>query len=191
MSTRSEDAERVLALTLARPARLGPPGAPTRLVSVDGPAGSGKTTFAASVEAAAARRGVTARTVHMDDLYAGWDGLADAPATVARDLLAPLRVGRPGGYRRYDWVAGRFAEWVPVAPVPLLVLEGVGSGACANAAAVTLLVWVEAPAERRLARGLARDGEHLRARWEAWRLDEDRHFATDRTRLRADIHLTR
>ncbi|MBJ7451459.1 MAG: uridine kinase, partial [Blastococcus sp.] len=41
----------------------------TRLVCVDGPAGSGKTTFAGRLAAAL---GDDAELVHMDDLYAGW-----------------------------------------------------------------------------------------------------------------------
>lgn len=186
----SPDAWAVLALALDRPARLGSSSVPVRLVCVDGPAGSGKTTLAAAVAAAAAARHVPARVVHMDDLYAGWGGLADAPATVARDLVGPLREGRPGGYRRYDWVEGRFAEWVEVPPVDLLLLEGVASGATAYADAATLMVFVDAPADVRLDRGLARDGEQMRPRWEAWRRDEERHFTRDRTRERADVHLT-
>jgi uridine kinase len=184
------EAGEVLALALDRPARLGTSARPVRLVCVDGPAGSGKTTMAADVEAAATARHVSARVVHMDDLYAGWGGLAAAPGTVARDLVGPLREGRPGGYRRYDWVTARFAEWVEVPPVPLLVLEGVGSGSPAYADAVTLLVWVEAPQEVRLARGVARDGERLRRRWEAWQSDEERHFARASTRDRADMIIT-
>jgi uridine kinase len=186
----SPGADEILALALERPALLGAPDTPTRLVCLDGPAGSGKTTLAAALEAAAAGRRLAARVVHMDDLYAGWDGLAAAPGTVARDLVGPLREGRPGGYRRFDWVHARFAEWVEVPPVPLLVLEGVASGSAAYADVVCLLVWVEAPREVRIARGIARDGEPLRSRWEAWQADEERHFARDRTRGRADVVVT-
>jgi uridine kinase len=175
---------------LDRPARLGSVSDPVRLLCVDGPAGAGKTTFAAAVESAAAARGVRARTVHMDDLYAGWDGLHDAPATVARDLVGPLRDGRPGGYRRYDWVRDGWAEWVEVTPVPLIVLEGVGSGASTNAHAVSLLVWVEAPPDQCLSRGLARDGQLMRPRWEAWQRDEARLFAREHTRDRADVRIS-
>ncbi len=51
---------------LSRPPTLGA----GRLVCVDGPAGSGKTSLADAV----ARR-TAAQVVHMDDLYGGWDGL--------------------------------------------------------------------------------------------------------------------
>ena len=76
----------VLDLALSRPPRLGG----TRLVCVDGPAGSGKTTFADAVVATARERGLTCELVHMDDVFAGWDGLGDAGRRVIDQLVAPL-----------------------------------------------------------------------------------------------------
>jgi len=69
----------------------------------------------------------------------------------------------------------------------VLVLEGCGSGRVESAPWRTLLVWVEAPPALRLARGLDRDGEHLRERWTVWMADEERHFAANGTRARADV----
>ena len=103
------------------------------------------------------------------------------------DLLLPLAAGRAGSYRRYDWVAGQFAEEVVVEPVPLLVLEGVGSGAARFAPLVTVLVWVEAPYDLRMERGLARDGDTFAPYWEQWAQDEATLFAKERTRQRADV----
>jgi hypothetical protein len=53
--------------------------------------------------------------------------------------------------------------------------------------ALSLAVWVEARRARRLARGLERDGNAMRAQWEQWMAEEDAHFATDRARDRADV----
>jgi uridine kinase len=175
-------ADLVVRRALERPATLGR----GRLICVDGPAGSGKTTLADAVAAAAARAG-TVDLVHMDDVYEGWHGLDDALPRVARDLVEPLRAGRPGRYRRYDWHARRLAETRTVEPVDVLVLEGVGSGAAADPAAITTLVWVEAPRDLRLRRGLERDGEALRAEWLAWMADEERVHAREQTRARADL----
>ncbi|MET0999022.1 MAG: 4-amino-4-deoxy-L-arabinose transferase, partial [Marmoricola sp.] len=129
--------ESVLRLALGREPTLGA----GRLICIDGPAGSGKTTLAAAVSASAID---DVHVVHMDDLFPGWSGLAEVDAQLA-DLLLPLAEDRPGAYRRYDWVAGEFAETVTVDPTPLLVIEGVGSGAARFAELVTVLVWVEAP----------------------------------------------
>jgi uridine kinase len=153
---------------------------------VDGPAGSGKTSLARAVADVAAE-GHSVRLVHMDDVYEGWAGLDAAPSRLARDLVRPLLQGRPGRYQRYDWHAERLAEWHTVDPVDLLVLDGVGSGAETYDAAITTLVWVEAPPALRLARGIARDGEQVRPFWTAWMADEDALFARERTRQRADV----
>jgi uridine kinase len=153
-----------------------------RLICVDGPAGSGKTTLAAGI----ARLSPGARVVHMDDLYPGWSGLACVDDQLA-GLLEPLAEGRPGSYRRWDWVAGAFAETVVVDPVALLVLEGVGSGASRFAPLLTTLVWVEAPHDVRMARGLARDGDAFAPHWEQWARDEAILFEREQTRSRADV----
>jgi uridine kinase len=157
---------------------------------VDGPAGSGKTTLAAALRRSARDllpdRG-TVQVVHMDNLYAGWSGLDAGMTTVAASVMEPLRAGRPGSYRRFDWHAMAFAEEQVVDPVDVLILEGVGSGAAAYDDAITYLVWVEAPPVVRIDRGLARDGEPMRAQWEAWQAREDAMFARERTRQRADV----
>ena len=168
----------VLSLLAERPPTLGE----GRLVCIDGPAGSGKTTLAAAV---AAER-PAARVVHMDDLYDGWDGLPRLTAQLD-GLLRPLARGEAGSYRRYDWHAGRYAETVTVAPGPLLVLEGVGSGSRAHADLITVLSWVEAEPDLRLRRGLERDGATLADRWRRWAADEDRLFRREGTEERADL----
>ncbi|MDI6911976.1 4-amino-4-deoxy-L-arabinose transferase [Nocardioides sp.] len=180
MNDPSDGATRLLDLARSRPPTLGS----GRLICIDGPAGSGKTTLAAAVTA----RAPEARAVHLDDLYDGWDGLPRLTDQLGT-LLEPLAREETGHYRRYDWDAGRFAERVQVAPGPLLVLEGVGSGAATYAHLVTALAWVEAPADVRLRRGLARDGESLRARWLRWQADEAALFARERTRDRADLRV--
>ncbi|WP_181310792.1 4-amino-4-deoxy-L-arabinose transferase [Nocardioides campestrisoli] len=175
----------MLALAGARPALA----TGTRIVCVDGPSGSGKSTLAADL-AAAVPPG-DAVVVQLDDLLDGWDGgLTRMISSLVGHVLAPLSAGRASGYRRYDWHAGRFAEWTPVPPVPLVVVEGVGAGARLTAPYRSLCVWVEAPRELRLARGIARDGEAFAPHWLTWADQEDIHFARDETRRRADLTLT-
>jgi uridine kinase len=76
---------------------------------------------------------------------------------------------------------------VPVTPV--LVVEGCGSARRAADAVAVLRIWVEAPDDVRLARGIERDGEELRDEWLAWMADERAHFAVERTRERADVRV--
>jgi len=155
-----------------------------RVIAIDGPAGSGKTTLADALGA----RGAT--VVHLDDLYEGWSGLEGSLwPRLAAQVLEPLRRGRPGRYQRYDWHAGAFAEWVDVLVPALLVVEGCGSARRAVDPVAVLRVWVEAPADLRLERGLARDGADAREHWLTWMSDEAEHFARERTRERADVRL--
>jgi uridine kinase len=157
----------------------------TRLVCIDGPAGSGKTTFAGRL--AAALEGDVA-VVHLEDLYAGWT-LTGAVSRLITGVLRPIAEGRPGAYRRYDWHAGRFAERVPVPVTAVLVVEGCGSSPRRLDPWTTMRIWVEAPRELRTARGLARDGEHLAAAWQRWQRLEAAEFAREDTRARADVRI--
>ena len=181
MTAGSPDA--LLALALDRAPTLGD----GRLLCLDGPAGSGKTTLADGIVEAVQQRGEPAPgVVHMDDLFPGWSGLAEVDAQLA-DLLLPLAQDHPGSYRRYDWRAGEFAELVVVPPAPLLVVEGVGCGSARFADLVTLLVWVEAPYDLRMRRGLERDGDAFAPHWDSWARDEADLFARERTHERADV----
>lgn len=178
MASSSEVAALVLDLVESRPATLGS----GRLICVDGPAGSGKTTLAAAI--AALRPG--SPVVHTDDLLTGWRGLPTLHLAVDA-LLRPLAADRPGTYLRYDWLAGAPDETVSVTPTGLLVLEGCGSGSRVHADLATVLVWVSAPADQCLARGVERDGPEVAAHWQQWARDEDELFRREDTRERADV----
>ncbi|SFF32418.1 uridine kinase family protein [Blastococcus tunisiensis] len=172
----------VAARVLAAPPRLGG----VRLVCVDGPAGSGKTTVAGRLAAAL---GDAAVLLHFDDLYAGWT-LTGASGRLQAGVLAPLAEGRPGAHHRFDWTRRWFAPEPVVVPVrPVLVVEGCGSSPRALDPWTTLRLWVEAPAELRLARGLARDGAELADEWRRWQRTEAAEFAREDTRAHADLRL--
>lgn len=149
---------------------------------MDGPSGSGKTTLAGRLGAA-----LDAPVLHLDDAYPGWDGLAAVVPLLRDGVVAPLLAGRDAAHPRWDWARSAPADVVVVGRPPVLVLDGVGSGARSIARHAVLLVWVEAPRDVRHARGLARDGETYRPHWERWAAQERRHFAAEGTRARADV----
>ena len=171
----------VAARVLATPPRCGR----TRLVCVDGPSGSGKTVLAARLAHALGDPPV----LHLDDLYPGWDGLAEAVPLVHDQVVAPLAGGRAARYRRYDWKRGGYAEEHDLGTPPLLLVEGVAAGSRPIAAYAVLLVWVDAPRAERFRRGIERDGEAYRPHWERWARQEDAHFAAQDTRRRADLRV--
>jgi uridine kinase len=161
----------------AAPARAGT----CRVVAVDGPSGAGKSTLATALAAE-----LRAQIVQLDELIPGWGGLTAGPVITLRDVVRPIADGRDGGYRRYDWHRGEYAEWQPVAQAAFLVIEGCGAGARDLAAYLSLLVWVDAGRELRFERGIARDGEAFRPYWTRWEEDSQALFASEDTRARAD-----
>ena len=114
----------ILEHAAAHPATLGT----SRLICVDGPAGSGKTTLGDALAEAASYGGPgSVVLLHMDDFYEGWDGLTRGIADrLLRSLIAPLSRGRAATVATWDWHAATWGPEVTVAPAPLMVLEGVG-----------------------------------------------------------------
>jgi len=170
--------DEVAARVRAAPARCGA----TRLVCVDGLSGAGKTALAGRLAAALDGPPV----LHMDDLYDGWDGLAEGVRRL-RALVDALVGGGSGRYRRYDWHAGAYGDEVDLGRPDVLLVEGVGARAAAGHA--SLVLWLEAPETVRYRRSMARDGETYRPYWESWASQERVHFAATGTADQADLRV--
>ena len=153
-----------------------------RLVAVDGHGGAGKSTFATRLAAALGGAAV----VHTDDFATGEPGVEWWPR-LEREVIVPLSAGETARYRRWDWQGKRLAEWHAVEPMPAVVIDGVSSARPAAAEMLTCAIWVDAPAELRLQRGLERDGRDARPSWDAWTAEEDAHFGEDGTRARCEL----
>lgn len=149
-----------------------------RRVLVDGGSGAGKTTLAARWRTAWEREsGRPVQVVHLDDLYPGWHGLAMAQQALVDDVL---RDDAPG-YRRWDWAAGRPAEWVALDPGGLLLVEGCGALTPVTVARADLAVWLDVPAAERRRRALSRPGgAGFEPWWDAWAEQEQGHWARHR-----------
>ena len=156
----------------------------TTVVAVDGPSGAGKTSLAAGLAEVTG-----GHVLHLDDLYPGWHGLSAAPGIVA-GILDAIAVGDIGRARRWSWVRDRPGPVLLVPPTPLLILDGVGSGAAVVRPFLSVLVWVDAPPAVRKERALSRDGGTYAPYWDVWADQERRHFSADGTRQRADLIVT-
>ncbi len=154
----------------------------TRVVAIDGRSGAGKSALAARLRAV-----LGAPVVALEDLYGGWDGLENGIDLLVREVLEPVAAGRPARVPRYDWVAGQWAEPVPLDPPTSLIVEGAGAGARRAAVFASLVVWLETPPSVRKKRALDRDGETFAPHWDRWAAQEDAMLARERTPERAGL----
>lgn len=159
-----------------------PPGMRTRVVAVDGAGGAGKTSFARHLAAALGGCAI----VHTDD-FAGWENPVDWWPDLIERVLEPLSHGEPARFTPTRWAPEMRPEAVEIPPAPFLVLEGVTASRGAFRPYLTYAVWIEAGHDVRLRRGLERDGEPARARWEAWMAEEDAYREREHPDLAADL----
>jgi cytidylate kinase len=158
----------------------------TRVIAVDGLSGSGKSTVARTIADA-----LTAPTINLDDIYGGWTGLAGVSAQLREWVIEPLIGGRDPRWRRFDWARQRYGEWVTTPRARNLVIEGCGAGGLAIADQISVLIWVEASYEERLARLRARaDWPWYAPHEAAWRRQEVTLLERERTPSRADVIVT-
>jgi len=139
------------------------------LVGIGGHGGAGKTTLARALPCA--------QVVPTD---AFWDGSGFDLSRLRREVLEPLLRGETARYAAYDWASRAPVGDREVEPRGVVVIEGVCALHRMFRDAYQVRVWVEAPRDLRLARGLARDGEEARAVWEErWMPSEDRYVERD------------
>ena len=78
------------------------------LLAIDGPAGAGKTTLAAKLEAEYSVHS-TVRVIHMDDLYDGWDdALGQSLTDVLREITAAHLSGNQCTIKIFNWHLMKF-----------------------------------------------------------------------------------
>ena len=170
-----------------------PGGGRVRVVAVEGRSGAGKSTVAARLREALTARGEAVHVLTMEDLYAGWDGLAEGARLLRTRVLAPLARGEEPVWHRWDWERGerdpepsRLSEAVSRGGV--LIVEGTGSGVSPDL--VDLLVWVHAPENVRTRRLDSREDAQLYAPHRAdWAVQEAHHLDRHRPEAHARVRV--
>lgn len=171
-------------ITQAVKAKNPPLGMTTKIIAIDGAGGAGKSTLAALL----AKELGGAQVLHTDD-FASWDNRLSWWPRLIKDVLEPLARNGPARYRRTDWGNPNHQEWGAVTPATFVILEGVSASREAFQPFLTYSIWVDAPRELRLKRGLDRDGEKARAQWEQWMAEEDDYVNREQPARRADLVL--
>jgi Cytidylate kinase len=178
-----------VALVAAHARSQKPLAGSTRVITIDGPAGAGKSTMAKYLAPLLSSNGIDAPIVHMDDLYRGWnDALTPRLAATLQDqILKPISLEKSGGYRRWDWHQNQLGESVTIARHDFLILEGVGASQRVVRPFATTMVWIGIEASEGLARVLNRDGaivadqDEFKEEMLAWQGAEILHFERENT----------
>ena len=160
------------------------------LLAIDGPAGAGKTTLAAKLEAEYSVDS-TVRIIHMDDLYNGWnDGLGQSLTDTLQAITTAYLSGNQCTVKVFNWHLMNFDREEVIAPTDYLILEGVGAAQKVVRDAGAITYWLDIDAETGLQRVLARDGAHIEEEMRQWQIQQSIHFAKDQTRENCEIKLT-
>ena len=160
------------------------------LYAIDGPAGAGKTTFAAKLEAELSVDG-TVRVIHMDDLYNGWENALSNPLAEILDRISTAHIaGRDFVIKIFNWHTMAFDREERIAPTDYLIIEGVGAAQQIVRETGAITYWLDIEPEIGLQRVLDRDGVHIEAQMRQWQVDQDKHFARDETRENCEFKLT-
>ncbi len=158
-----------------------------RIVGIDGPSSSSGKRFLAHQLSSL----MAAPIIEIDD-FVCWECFAGWWPRFDEQVLTTLLAGHDATFQARDWndwYGASLGERKTQPWSPTVILEGVTCTRRDTIGRITYAVWIEAPAELRLARGLARDTnfpgkEEL---WRRWMREEDEFFTADRTRDRADI----
>lgn len=155
------------------------------LIAIDGRAGAGKTTLAAKFFNDLSPNQSVA-VIHMDDLYTGWDGALGATFTnTLKSIVNAYHSHSTIELEIFNWSLMRFDSVQRIAPVDVLILEGVGAGQKTVRDAGAIVYWLDIDPEIGLQRVLKRDGNHIAEQMKQWQIDQEIHFLSDKTRENA------
>jgi uridine kinase len=161
-------------------------GNQTPIVLIDGKAGSGKSTFAESLQQQLFRDGESApRVIHMDNIFEGWDGLALGSDYMVRFILQPLARRETASWQDWSWVKNQRSSWREFSGGTPLIVEGCGSLTERSKEHADISIWLEANEETRRERWIQRE-RHLE-KFDFWAAQELDFYAREKSQSLADL----
>jgi uridine kinase len=143
------------------------------IIVIDGRAGSGKSTLALDLQNELFRSGESLpRIIHMDDLYEGWNGLAQGAEYLQRVVLGPLLANGTSSWQEYNWELEARDRWREFSGGTPLIAEGCGSLNRYTHTIANVSVWLDVSPEIRKQRWLERDGHAFDNYFELWAAQE-------------------
>jgi uridine kinase len=161
-------------------------GNQTPIVLIDGRAGSGKSTFAESLQQQLFRDGESApRVIHMDNIFEGWEGLALGSDYMVRFILQPLARRETASWQDWSWVKNQRSSWREFSGGTPLIVEGCGSLTERSKEHADIAIWLEASEEVRRERWIQRE-RHL-DKFDFWAAQELDFYAREKSQSLADL----
>ena len=161
-------------------------GNQTPIILIDGRAGSGKSTFAESLQQQLFRDGESApRVIHMDNIFEGWDGLALGSDYMVRFILQPLARRETASWQDWSWVKNQRSSWREFSGGTPLIIEGCGSLTERSKEHADISIWLEASEETRRERWIQRE-RHLE-KFDFWAAQELDFYAREKSQSLADL----
>lgn len=162
-----------------------------KLIAIDGHGGSGKSTVAKLLA-----EKLNAEIIQIDD-FTGWDRPKNWRASMVDLVFTPITEGATQlSYRRAKWWPNHEPQPVVNQPVsPVMILEGVTALRKEFRPYISLGIYVEAPSEISMQRGIERDiasgtgktKADIAMLWQSWSESEDAYINRDKPNLFADI----
>jgi energy-coupling factor transporter ATP-binding protein EcfA2 len=160
----------------------------TPVVLIDGRAGSGKSTFARLLQDQVFQETKQSpKVIHMDDLYQGWEGLAQGSLYLVEQILKPLKLAGKAQWQRWDWANDKRGGtdpgngWREFEGQNMLIIEGCGSVTAQSTELSDLTIWIGADRQTRRERFEARDRGVFSNFWNSWSAQEDEFFHEKRS----------
>ena len=157
----------------------------TKIIVIDGPAGSGKTTLAKSLSGLLENCPI----IHMDEIYEGWEN-ALSPKTfkdLVEWIINPLLEKNLIEYIKYDWNLEQRIEKIVINNSKIIIIEGVGSSSFEISKHASLKLWIEVNKETGINRVLTRDGLQIQEQMKTWQSQESKFFIENNSKENSDI----
>jgi uridine kinase len=155
------------------------------MIAIDGPSGAGKSYFAKKLSSIL----LDSFVVEMD-YFISWNSLDNGVDRAINQLFEPLTKLSKARFQARDWVGDfwgdRLGDWKDVPKSDYYIFEGISSSRIEYSKYLDVVIWIEAPEEVCIKRGLERDGDNLIVHWKRFKLLEQNFFDKDNSKFRAD-----
>jgi uridine kinase len=164
------------------------------IILIDGRAASGKSQFAKDLsELYFKSEQQAARVIQMDDLYPGWEGLAEGSVYLLTHILSPLSQGKTASWQIWNWQENQRGAKDTVnghrefSGGTALIVEGCGSISRLSSEIADMTVWIEATAEDRKKRFNLRDAGKFDEYFGIWSAQEDEFYDRENSKHLAQL----